>query len=109
MSKKYHVLMGKRVPVGEYDTDKLIRLLSHISRRCRKFALKHNSSEHFDDGGVWTARGFVKNYQTPKGHDFELATLDKDPLIAVEKLLTLIEDTNAKRYATNQSNKDKSL
>lgn len=89
---KYHVLMGKRVPATEYDTDHLMRLMLQISKRCNKFALKHNKSMGFDDGGVWVARGFVKTKRSQNGSRWELSTIGESPLIAAEKFLTMLDE-----------------
>lgn len=89
--------MGKRVPVDNYDTDHLYRLMLKISKKCHKFALKHSKGEQsvFGDDGVWVARGFVDigNKKTmQKNGRWELATYDKDPLIAAEKFLTMLSE-----------------
>lgn len=96
---KYHILMGKRVPVDKYDTDHLLRLMLKLSKRCHKFALKHTKSVNIDDGGVWVARGFVN---INHGKRWELATMDNDPLIAAEKFATLLSD-HEERFAVNRS------
>lgn len=103
---KYHVLMGKRVAVGEYDSDHLLRLILQISKRCNKFALKHTKSVDVDDGGVWVARGFVnvgvkKSHEMGRSHTstdgrWELAAMDNDPLVAAEKFLTILSDHEEK-------------
>lgn len=87
---KYHVLMGKRVPVDKYDTDHLLRLILKISKRCNKFALKHTKSINLEDNGVWVARGFVNTKKSGNGNRWELSTMDNDPLIAAEKFLTML-------------------
>lgn len=93
---KYHILMGKRVPVGEYDSDHLLRLILKLSKRCNKFALKHNASDGFNDGGVWVARGFTNYAKTPRGHRLELATIGKDPIEAAEKFSTMLGEHEEK-------------
>lgn len=88
---KYHVIMGKRVSAAEHDTDHLMRLMFHISKRCNKFALKHIRSMKAEDGGVWVARCFVSTIKTPNGKG-ELATIGETPLEAAEKLLTMLDE-----------------
>ena len=103
---KYNVLMGKRVPVDEYDTDHLLRLILKISKQCNKFALKHTKSVNTDDNGVWVARGFVnvgrkeaiRLGRKPTSTDtrWELSTMAEDPLIAAEKFLTMLREHQEK-------------
>lgn len=88
----YHILMGKRTPKTEHDTDHLLRLMLHISKKCNKFALKHNQSDGFEDGGVWVARGFVKTKKTRNGSNWELATVGDTPITAAEKFLTMLDE-----------------
>lgn len=103
---KYHVLQGKRVPVDKYDTDHLLRLILKISRRCNKFALKHTKSVDMEDGGVWVARGFVKYMRTKNGSNWELSTMDSDPLVAAEKFLTMLID-HEQAFGTSREKLDK--
>lgn len=100
---KYHILMGKRVPVDKYDTDHLYRLILKISKQCHKFGLKHSKGEDslYGDDGVWVARGFVTvPRRVNKSCRWELATHDKDPLIAAEKFLTMLTEYYEKNPPT---------
>jgi hypothetical protein len=89
---KYHLLYGRKVPTTEHDTDHLLRLMLHISKKCNKFALKHNRSDGFADGGVWVARGFVKTKRTRNGSMWELSTIGDTPIVAAEKFLTMLDE-----------------
>lgn len=102
---KFHILMGKRVPVDQYDSDHLLRLILKISKQCNKFALKHTKSLNIDDGGVWVARGFVSYVKTKNGNRYELSTMDSNPLIAAEKFHTMLLD-HKKMYGLEREKLD---
>jgi hypothetical protein len=103
---KYHILMGKRVPVDKYDTDHLLRLILKLSKRCNKFALKNTKSLNLDDGGVWVARGFVTvGRAVSRNGRWELSTMADDPLTVAEKFLTLLTE-HEEKYATHRDKLD---
>jgi hypothetical protein len=63
-----------------------------LSKLCNKFALKHNQSDAFDDGGIWVARGFVSTKKSGNGSKWELSVIGNDPTEAAEKFMTMLNE-----------------
>ena len=92
----------------QFNTDHLECLMMHISKECRKFALKHNRSMlrlGSSDNGVWVARGFVaERYISRSGlsNSVELSVIGDTLTEAAEKFLTLLTEYKERRLDANK-------